>query len=81
MNSTAVVIDERGRVVLPAAVRERRHWHQGTELVLVKTLEGLLLAERSTLFGLLRDRLADQDLVGDLITERRAEAAVDSDAK
>ena len=36
-------VSTKGQVILPKAIRERRHWPAGTELVVDDTPEGVLL--------------------------------------
>lgn len=62
---------------MPSGVRERRHWTQGTTLILVETPDGLLLTERDTALKMIREKLADRPLVNELLAERRAAAAAD----
>lgn len=78
--STRVVLDEKGRIVVPSSIRERRHWNQDTVLVLVETADGLLLTERETALQMVRNKLAGRSLVDELTAERRAEARADDDA-
>ena len=40
------IVSTKGQVILPKAVRERRHWSAGTELVVEDTAEGVLLTEK-----------------------------------
>ncbi len=74
MGDTRVTIGDKGRVVLPAAVRARRNWSVGTDLVVVDTEDGIELVEIERLKARVRARLAGRDLVGELLAERRAEA-------
>jgi AbrB family looped-hinge helix DNA binding protein len=37
------VVSTKGQVILPKAVRERRHWPPGTRLVVEETPDGVLL--------------------------------------
>lgn len=39
-------VSTKGQVVLPKAIRERRHWPAGTELVVEDTPDGVLLKAR-----------------------------------
>lgn len=39
-------VSTKGQVVLPKAIRERRHWPAGTELVVEETPDGVLLKAR-----------------------------------
>ncbi len=73
----AVVMGDRGRLVVPAELRERLNLAPGTPLVLFETSAGVVLTTREQLKKLVRDRLADRDLVSELLTERRREAAAD----
>ena len=74
---SSVVLGDKGRIVVPSQVRERRHWKQGTTLILVETSEGLLLTERDTALNMIREKLADRPLVDELLAERRAAAQAD----
>jgi AbrB family looped-hinge helix DNA binding protein len=66
---------DRGRLVIPADLRERAGLAEGTPLVLLETPRGLVLLTRSQLQEMVRADLAGLDLVGELLTGRRAEAA------
>lgn len=81
MNGTyQVVMGDRGRLVIPAEIRERAGLSEGTALILLETPTGLVLLTRPQLQDLVRADLAGLDLVGELLTERRAEAAADDAA-
>ena len=69
---------DRGRLVIPAPLRERAGLAEGTPLVLMETPQGLVLLTRSQLQELVRAELAGLDLVGELLAERRTEAAEDA---
>ncbi|WP_029144921.1 AbrB/MazE/SpoVT family DNA-binding domain-containing protein [Microbacterium luticocti] len=73
-----VTVGNKGRIVVPAEVRERRSWREGTPLVGIETAAGLVLVGRDDARRLLRDQLAGHDLVADLIATRRAEAVHDA---
>ena len=72
-----VVMGDRGRLVIPAELRDRLNLVPGTPLVLFEASAGLVLTTREQLKSLVRDRLADRDLVTELLAERRGEAAAD----
>jgi AbrB family looped-hinge helix DNA binding protein len=72
-----VVMGDRGRLVVPMELRERLHLEPGTAVLLVDTPSGVALLTREQAKTLLRDRLAELDLVGELLAERRARAAAD----
>ncbi len=71
---------DRGRLVIPADLRERAGLAEGTALILLETPTGLVLLTRPQLQKLVRADLADLDLVGELLSERRAEAAAEDAA-
>jgi AbrB family looped-hinge helix DNA binding protein len=69
-----VVVGDRGRIVVPAEVRERAGLSEGTRLVLIETPNGLILLTREQLKARVRAELAGLDLVKELLDERRAQA-------
>ncbi len=71
---------DRGRLVIPAEVRERAGLAEGKPLVLFETPVGLVLFTRAQLRDRVRADLAGLDLVGELLTERRAAAAAEDAA-
>ncbi len=73
----AVVMGDRGRLVVPAELRERLDLKPGTPLVLLETPQGLVLATRSQVKKLVREGLQGLDVVGDLLADRRRQAAAD----
>ena len=60
--------------MLPAKPRASQNWEQGDSLVLVETSKGVLIATRRQALDLLRDQLAGESLVQELIDERRQAA-------
>lgn len=70
-----VVVGDRGRIVVPAEVRDRAGLTAGTPLVLLETPSGLVLMTIEQLRRRVREDLAGVDLVGELVAERRAAAA------
>ena len=72
-----VAMGDRGRLVVPAELRERLNLTPGTPLVLFETSAGVVLTTREQLKSLVRERLADRDLVMELLADRRREAAAD----
>jgi AbrB family looped-hinge helix DNA binding protein len=75
-----VVMGDRGRLVIPAELRERAGLAEGTALVLLETPTGLVLLTRPQLQELVRADLAGLDLVAELVAERHTEAAADDAA-
>ena len=68
---------DRGRLVVPPELRERLNIAPRTPLVLFETSVGVVLCTREQLKSLVRERLADRDLVAGLIADRRREAGAD----
>jgi AbrB family looped-hinge helix DNA binding protein len=71
---------DRGRLVIPAEVRDHNGLAEGTPIVLFETTSGLVLMTRSQLRDRVRADLAGLDLVGELLAERQAEAVADDAA-
>ncbi len=71
---------DRGRLVVPAELRERAGLHEGRPIVLVETPHGLLLLTREQLRDLVREGLDGKDLVDSLLSDRRASAAAEDRA-
>jgi AbrB family looped-hinge helix DNA binding protein len=74
-----VTLDERGRLVLPAQLRQRLDLHPGGRLILTVDDEGgfRVISARELprrLYGLYRDLAPGRSLVAELIAERREEA-------
>lgn len=75
----SVVVGDEGGIVVPAEVRERARLMAGTTLVLVDAPDGIVLLTRNQLRGRVKAVLADVDLVGELLADRRRGAS-DEDA-
>ncbi|MCY7405084.1 MAG: AbrB/MazE/SpoVT family DNA-binding domain-containing protein [Cryobacterium sp.] len=73
-------VGDRGRVVLPAAMRERRNWAEGTTLIAIETKRGVILTTRAELERLVREQLAGTDVVAALLEERRASSVREDNA-
>lgn len=69
-----LLVGDRGRIVVPAEVRERAGLEAGTPLVLIEAPDGLILLTREQLKARVRAELAALNLVNELLTERRAQA-------
>jgi AbrB family looped-hinge helix DNA binding protein len=63
---------DRGRLVVPADIRERGGLVAGTPLVLIETPSGLVLMTREQLTTRVRTQLAGTDLAAELLSDRRA---------
>ncbi len=75
-----VIVGDRGRIVVPAEVRERVGLSEGTALVLLETPAGLVLLTREQLRARVRAELEGLDLVADLLADRRRGAAWEDEA-
>ncbi|HEX9765380.1 MAG TPA: AbrB/MazE/SpoVT family DNA-binding domain-containing protein, partial [Nitriliruptorales bacterium] len=69
-----VVVGNKGRIVVPAEVRQRVGLDEGTTLVLLDTPDGLVLLTREQLRARVRTELDGLDLVSCLLEDRRREA-------
>ena len=76
----SVVVGDRGRIVVPAEVRDRAGLSEGTALVLLDTAAGIVLLTREQLLARVRDDLAGAELVTKLLAERRENAAAEDAA-
>lgn len=74
-----VTMGDRGRMVVPAELRDRAGLAEGTAVVLVEAPDGIVLLTREQLKQRVRGDLQGLDLVGELLDDRRA-AAADEDA-
>jgi len=70
-----VLMGDRGRLVIPAELRERAGLTEGVALILMETPGGLVLLTRPQLQELVRADLAGLNLVDELLAERRAASA------
>ncbi len=71
---TDITVGDRGRIVLPAAVRQRAGLEVGTKLCLLETPNGLVLLTRAQLRERVRKDLAGVDLLESLLEDRRRAA-------
>ena len=69
-----MVVGDRGRIVVPAEVRERAGLEAGTPLVLLESSDGLVLLTRDQLRARVRGELGGLDLVAELLADRRRAA-------
>ena len=72
-----VVMGDRGRLVVPAELRERMRVASGSPLLFIDTPRGVLLVTREQARELVRESLNDHDLVAELLADRRREAAAE----
>jgi AbrB family looped-hinge helix DNA binding protein len=83
--SFSVLVAERGRLVLPAAVRERLNIRAGDTLTLTLEADGAMvlhtpMAAVARLRGAFKHLSPDRRAVDELIAERRREVAADERA-
>ncbi len=76
----ALSVGDRGRVVIPAEVRERADLREGTPLILLETPDGLVLLSREQLRARVRREFIGVDLVAELLADRRQAAALEDGA-
>lgn len=78
-----VQVGAQGRVVIPAALRKALQLKPGDRLIARRVDDCLVLERRETVERRLKERFgripADVSLVDELISERRAEAAAESE--
>jgi AbrB family looped-hinge helix DNA binding protein len=75
-----VVMGERGRLVVPADLRERRQLRAGATLIMLDTPGGIILATRDQVKRMLRTKLTGLGLVEELLVgERRRQATAEDD--
>ena len=63
--------------MVPAAVRDRAGFSEGTTLMLLETPEGVVLMTREQLLERVRGELRSSDLVSELLADRRRAAEVE----
>ncbi len=76
----AVAMGDRGRLVVPADVRDSQGWSEGTALAVLDTPDGVVLMTKEQLLAHLRSELAGSDLVAELLADRRVAAAAEAEA-
>lgn len=72
-----MTVGDRGRLVIPMELRQRKNWPEGTVLIAVETERGVILTGRSELEQFIRAQLDGEDVVGALLEERRRVSAVE----
>ncbi|WP_344751870.1 AbrB/MazE/SpoVT family DNA-binding domain-containing protein [Gryllotalpicola koreensis] len=70
-----MTVGNKGRVVLPAELRARFGWEEGTTLIAVETENGVTIKDRAEVLKEIQSKLAGTSILEDLLAERRAEAA------
>jgi AbrB family looped-hinge helix DNA binding protein len=72
-----VTMGDRGRLVVPAELRERMGVHEGDPLVVIDSGAGLVVLTRDQLKARVRQELTGADLVSELLADRRRAAAAE----
>jgi bifunctional DNA-binding transcriptional regulator/antitoxin component of YhaV-PrlF toxin-antitoxin module len=75
-----VTMGDRGRLVVPADLRQHAGWDSGSVLVLFETPHGVVMLTRDQLKDLVRADLDGPSLVDELLAGRRKEAAAEDTA-
>ena len=70
----ALVMGDRGRLVIPADVRASAKLAPGTRLILLDSDAGMLLLTVDQPRPRLAEQLAGRDVIAELLAERRAES-------
>lgn len=74
-DTNRIIVGDKGRVVIPASVREELDWAPGTELRILRTENGVELLTTQALLNRMRGMFSsDTSVVDELIAERRAES-------
>ncbi|XPP27446.1 MAG: AbrB/MazE/SpoVT family DNA-binding domain-containing protein [Leucobacter sp.] len=76
----SVQIGDRGRLVVPAELRQSQSWAEGTPILLIETEHGVVMTSRERAKELIRAQLSGASLVEELISERRIRAAQEDSA-
>ena len=75
MNGThATVMGDRGRLVVPAELRQHAGLTAGTPVTMIETADGIVLVTREQLKRMVRRDLTGVDLVAELLADRRRAA-------
>jgi AbrB family looped-hinge helix DNA binding protein len=70
-------VGNKGRVVLPAELRQSRGWSDGTALIVIEGNGRVELTTRDALERRVRAQLAGSNLVEELLAERRAASLIE----
>jgi AbrB family looped-hinge helix DNA binding protein len=73
----SLTMGDRGRLVIPADIRERHRLVEGSPLVLIETERGLILISREELKELVQADLRGASMLEELLAERRRQAAAE----
>lgn len=73
----AVTMGDRGRLVVPAELREHVGLSTGVPLILLETSAGVVMMTRDQALAQVREQLTGESLVAELVRERRDAASAE----
>ncbi|MBD8059279.1 AbrB/MazE/SpoVT family DNA-binding domain-containing protein [Cellulomonas sp. JH27-2] len=73
----AVTMGDRGRLVVPAELREHAGLAAGDPLILLETSAGVVMMTRDQALAQVRAQLTGESLVAELVRERRTAASAE----
>ena len=73
----AVTMGDRGRLVVPAELREHAGLSTGVPLILLETSAGVVMMTRDQALAQVREQLTGESLVAELVRERRDAASAE----
>jgi AbrB family looped-hinge helix DNA binding protein len=75
-----LTVGDKGRVVIPAEIRSRHNWEQGTELILIESDSGVSLTTKAESLKKLRGILTGNGYsVDQFIAEKREESRLEDE--
>lgn len=79
MNATyAASVGDRGRLVIPSALRRSQKWEPGAQLLMLDTPNGVITMTQKQAKQLIRKQIGAGSLVEELLAERRSAAQKES---
>ena len=74
----ATAVGDRGRLVIPSALRHSQKWEQGTQLLMLDTPSGVISMTQKQAKRLIKKQIGAGSLVEELLAERRSAAQKES---
>ena len=74
----AAAVGDRGRLVIPSALRRSQKWEQGTQLLMLDTPNGVITMTQKQAKQLIKNQIGAGSLVEELLAERRSAAQKES---
>lgn len=79
MSTTYITaVGDRGRLVIPSALRRSQKWEQGTQLLMLDTPNGVITMTQKQAKQLIKKQIGVGSLVEELLSERRSAAQKES---